>query len=220
MSSHYPTPQGQWGQPGQQPGQQGRPQQPSPPQPFTQQPGEQGRPQQPHWPQQPPPQRPAQEWRRHADQFPRPTPPGVLTAARILVFVPSVVWLFSIAMIWMTANTATDSLLAATMQTFALSLAAGDWVPMVLLPISGCLLTLTMKLGHQVDRWLFSALGGVWLLWFWSQVHFPLTPSWFTAVLVILATASIWSPSMNRWVAAVQMWEMDRAGLTPESNGQ
>lgn len=222
MDSRYPPPQGPWSPP---PGPQGRPPQQSP----------QGRPPQ-QSPQGRPPQRspqgypypgpppgfpqpsPQGYWRQNAAHFPRPTPPGMLTAVRILVMVPSMLWFLGIGSIWIASHSASDSVFGPTMQTFVLGLAAGDWVPMVLLPISGCVLSVTMRTGHQVDRWLLTGLGLAWLVWYWRNVHFALTPTWFTAVLVILVVIFTWTPAMNRWTAAVQMWELDRAGLTPESN--
>ncbi|MDN5977833.1 hypothetical protein [Acidipropionibacterium jensenii] len=139
---------------------------------------------------------------------------------RVLVMGPGAIWLFGIGVIWWASRGASDSALGAVMQTFALGLAAGDWVPMVLLPVAGGVLTMTMRTGHQVDRWLFTALSAAWLAWFWRNVHFPLTPTWLTAALVVVAVTLTWSRTMNAWVAMVGMWEMDRAGLTPESNGQ
>lgn len=142
----------------------------------------------------------------------------MLTAVRILVIVPSAVWLFVIACLWIASYSASGSVLGATIQSFVLGLAAGDWVPMVLLPVAGCVLSMTMRTGHQVDRWLFTGLGAAWLVWFWRSVHFPLAPIGLVATLVLLATAFTWTRSMNQWIARVRMWEMDRAGLTPESN--
>lgn len=132
--------------------------------------------------------------------------------------VPSAVWLFVIACLWIASYSSSGSALDATIQSFVLSLADGDWVPIVLLPVAGCTLSITMRIGHQVDRWLFTALGAGWLVWFWLNIHFPLAPAGLTAALVALATAFTWTRSMNQWVGRVQMWEMDRAGLTPESN--
>lgn len=148
----------------------------------------------------------------------RPPVPGVLTAARIVVMIPSGIWLFSLLMIWLFQGSFSGSTLGPLVSTFILGLAAGDWAPMVLLPLAGCALTLTMGAGHQIDRWIFTAAAVLWTVWFWWNVHFPLTPTWLAVALVITALVCVWVPAYSHWLKAVEEWEMRQAA--PPSDGR
>lgn len=194
---NWPPPGQGWGQPGQGWGQAGQ----YPPR---------------YGPQQHASRPPVHHWVRDD----RPHRPAGLTAARIVVMIPSGIWLFALLMIWMFQGSFSESTLGPLVNTFILGLAAGDWAPMVLLPLAGCALTITMGTGHQIDRWIFTAAAALWTAWFWWNVHFLLTPGWLAAALVVAALLCVWNPSYNHWLKAVEMWEIRQAAPPPGGPGQ
>ncbi|AXE39683.1 hypothetical protein [Acidipropionibacterium virtanenii] len=151
----------------------------------------------------------------------KPPTPAALTAARIVVMIPAGIWLFGLLMIWLFQGSFSESALGPLVSTFVLGLAAGDWAPMVLLPLAGAALSLTMGGGHQIDRWLFTAAAVLWTAWFWWNVHFVLTPAWLATLLVVAALICVWNPPYNRWLRDVEAWEMRRAvPVGPQMGGQ
>lgn len=156
--------------------------------------------------QQYPPQQP--QWVPHRLRDVKPPTPGLLTGIRLLVMVPTGIWLLGLLSLVLLGGASSDSVLGPVLETFSLGLAAGDWAPMVLIPLGGCVLTVTMGAGHQIDRILFTAAGALWAIWFTWSVHFALTPPWLTIMLVVVAVSCAWNPTYNRWVRAVEQYEL------------
>lgn len=182
-------------QPGPPPGNWPPPQMPPPRQPPN------GYPPRPPYP----PQQP--QWTAHRLPDVKPPKPGLVTGIRILVMVPTGIWLLGLLTLVLLGGATTDSVLGPVLNTFRLGLAAGDWAPMVLIPLGGCALTVTMGAGHQIDRILFTAAGALWVIWFTWNVHFALTPPWIAIMLVVVAVSCAWNPAYNRWVNAVELYE-------------
>lgn len=60
-------------------------------------------------------------------------------------------------------SSVSNNALAAFLNSYALAIASGDWVKVLLVPGAAFALTVTMGRGHAIDRILFTALAVYWL---------------------------------------------------------
>ncbi|WP_130864701.1 hypothetical protein [Acidipropionibacterium timonense] len=138
-------------------------------------------------------------------------PPGVLLAVELVVGIAGALWMLIILALWVSAGRSTSGLGPMT-TSFALSLAGGDWVLYLLVPTAGFVLSMTMRRGHAIDRWLFTILGAFWIMWLLSHVQ---AIRWPGVLLVGAGILLAWTPAMNAWIAAVAAHEQAMVNPLP-----
>ncbi|MDO4412254.1 hypothetical protein [Cutibacterium sp.] len=143
--------------------------------------------------------------------------PTAITVARVIVMGFSALWALIIGGLWAAGRSESQTGFGPILTTFALGMDSGRWVEYLLIPLAGCVLTITMGRGHAIDRYLFTALS---LLWMWKLSRAialvgGLDLMGVMAVAVVLA--AVWSGPVNSWVRAIA--ERDKIIANPPEQG-
>ena len=129
--------------------------------------------------------------------------PGVLTAIRIIVGGGVAGWMLLLGALVL-GSSLSDNALAAFLNSYALAIASGDWVKVLLVPVAAFALTVTMGRGHAIDRILFTALAVYWLYFLTFDLELTIPVA---RLMVIVCMILAWSAPMNRWIRTVHDYE-------------
>jgi len=110
-----------------------------------------------------------------------------------------------------------QSTLGPILTSFALGMDSGGWAGYLLIPLAGCVLTVTMGRGHAIDRYLFTvlSLGWMWRLSRGIELVGGLGVIGIMAIALVLAV--VWSAPVNTWIKAVA--ERDKVIANPREEG-
>ncbi|WCC81167.1 hypothetical protein O6R08_09250 [Cutibacterium equinum] len=139
--------------------------------------------------------------------------PTAIVLARVVVIGISALWILFVCVMWGWRRNAPDG----PMDSFTLGLESGTWAQYLLIPLAGCVLTVTMGRGHAIDRYLFTAVS---LLWMWTLARgneFASNPDVFGVMMVMGVLVTVWSGPVNTWIKAIA--ERDKAIANPPEGG-
>ncbi|MCP6313206.1 hypothetical protein NL444_27430, partial [Klebsiella pneumoniae] len=78
--------------------------------------------------------------------------PKLIVVARVIVIGLSTMWALIICELWVAGRSESQSALGPILTSFALGMDSGGWAGYLLIPLAGCVLTVTMGRGHAIDR--------------------------------------------------------------------
>lgn len=146
-----------------------------------------------------------------------PDIPKLIVVVRVIVIGLSAMWALVICGLWAAGRSESQSTLGPILTSFALDMDSGGWAGHLLIPVAGCVLTVTMGRGHAIDRYLFTVLSLGWMWWLsrGTELLGGFDVVGIMAVAVVLAT--VWSAPVNAWIKAVA--ERDKAIANPPEEG-
>ena len=101
-----------------------------------------------------------------------PGMPKLIVVARVIVIGLSTMWALIICELWVAGRSESQSALGPILTSFALGMDSGGWAGYLLIPLAGCVLTVTMGRGHAIDRYLFTVLSLGWMWWLSRDAEF------------------------------------------------
>ncbi|TKW72836.1 MAG: hypothetical protein DI580_02115 [Cutibacterium acnes] len=134
--------------------------------------------------------------------------PIPIVVARVIVIGLSAIWVLILCGLWTAGHGGDQSVVDPVLTSFALIMDSGAWASYLLIPVAGCVLTVTMGRGHAIDRYLFTALslGWMWRLSRGIELIGGLGVIGIMAIALVLAV--VWSAPVNAWVKAVAKRDM------------
>ncbi|WP_195839970.1 hypothetical protein [Cutibacterium porci] len=143
--------------------------------------------------------------------------PKSIVAVRVIVIGLSAMWVVVVCALWAAGRSESQSTLGPILTSFTLGMDSGSWAGHVLMPVAGCVLTMTMGRGHAIDRYLFTVLSLGWMWWLsrGSELMGGLGVVGIMAVAAVLTT--VWSAPVNKWIKAIA--ERDIVIASPPEEG-
>lgn len=146
-----------------------------------------------------------------------PDMPSAIVVARVIVIGFSALWALVVCGMWAAGRSQSQTTLGPVLTSFALGMDSGGWAQYLLIPLAGCVLTVTMGRGHAIDRYLFTVLSLVWM-WRLSRGNEFMRGFDVIGVMTVAAVlATVWSGPVNAWIKAVA--ERDKVIANPPEEG-
>lgn len=146
-----------------------------------------------------------------------PGMPKLIVVARVIVIGLSTMWALIICELWVAGRSESQSALGPILTSFALGMDSGGWAGYLLIPLAGCVLTVTMGRGHAIDRYLFTVLSPGWMWWLSRGAEFIGGFDVIGVMVVAVVLVIVWSAPVNTWIKAVA--ERDKVIANPPEEG-
>ncbi|MGK2309095.1 hypothetical protein [Cutibacterium sp. V947] len=143
--------------------------------------------------------------------------PSAIVVARVIVIGFSALWAVVVCGMWVAGRSKGQTTLGPVLTSFALGMDSGSWVQYLLIPLAGCVLTMTMGRGHAIDRYLFTVLS---LVWMWRLSRGSELVGGFDVIGIMMVAAvlvTVWSSPVNTWIKIIA--ERDKAIANPPEGG-